>query len=58
MAEVFFFAVDVEKLSETLKRPSLEAIIATLVKQTDECAQFIREYCDTKFWSKNPPTVS
>ncbi|KAF8143602.1 hypothetical protein K438DRAFT_1633288, partial [Mycena galopus ATCC 62051] len=52
MTDVFSFAEDVEKLSETLKRPRLETTISALVKLTEECAKFIEGYCTTMFWSK------
>ncbi|KAF8143588.1 hypothetical protein K438DRAFT_1783607 [Mycena galopus ATCC 62051] len=52
MTDVFLFAEDVEKLSETLKCPRLEASISALVKLTEECAKFIEGYCKTTFWTR------
>src|ERR1700761_4797876 len=42
MADVYSFAEDVESLSGKIIR--FEKIISALVKQTEECALFIREY--------------
>ncbi|KAF9060135.1 WD40-repeat-containing domain protein [Rhodocollybia butyracea] len=42
MAEVYAFAKDIESASEKIKR--LETTVYALVKQTEECALFIREY--------------
>ncbi|KAF9059433.1 WD40-repeat-containing domain protein [Rhodocollybia butyracea] len=42
MAEVYAFAKDIESAAEKIKR--LETTVYALVKQTGECALFIREY--------------
>jgi hypothetical protein len=42
IADVYSFAEDIESLSEKIMR--FEKIISALVKQTEECALFIREY--------------